>query len=127
MLYADASALVKLVVEEAESELLRRLLADSAPVCSSVVAAVEVSIAAGRRVGERGVELTEIALQAISWLELEYAVVDDARRRVGLRALDAIHLASALSLGSDLEGLVTYDRRLAEAAREAGLDVLAPA
>ena len=127
MLYAEASALVKLVVEEAESELLRRLLADSAPVCSSVVAAVEVSSAAGRRVGERGVELTEIALQAISWLELESAVVGDARRRVGLRALDAIHLASALSLGSDLEGLVTYDRRLAEAAREAGLDVLAPA
>ena len=43
-----------------------------------------------------------------------------------LRSLDAIHLASALSLGADLGGLVTYDERLAEAARAAGITVLQP-
>lgn len=43
-----------------------------------------------------------------------------------LRSLDALHLASALSLGTDLQALVTYDVRLAEAARQAGLEVLAP-
>lgn len=45
---------------------------------------------------------------------------------VSLRSLDAIHLASALSLGVDLEGLVTYDDRLAEAAQMAGVSVLRP-
>ena len=43
-----------------------------------------------------------------------------------LRSLDAIHLASALSIGDDPEAFVTYDERLAEAAREAGLNVLMP-
>jgi hypothetical protein len=41
--------------------------------------------------------------------------------------LDAVHLASALSLGADLEGLVTYERRLSAAAQGAGVRVLAPA
>jgi predicted nucleic acid-binding protein len=38
-----------------------------------------------------------------------------------------VHLASALSLGADLEAVVTYDRRLAAAARAAGVAVLVPA
>jgi hypothetical protein len=43
-----------------------------------------------------------------------------------LRSLDAIHLAAALDLGDDLDGLVTYDERLGEAARLNGITVLAP-
>ena len=43
-----------------------------------------------------------------------------------LRSLDAIHLATALSLGDELDGLVTYDERLARAARESGVPTLAP-
>jgi uncharacterized protein len=46
---------------------------------------------------------------------------------VSLRSLDALHLASALSLGPDLDGLVTYDNRLAQAAEELGIRTLAPA
>jgi predicted nucleic acid-binding protein len=42
-------------------------------------------------------------------------------------SLDAIHLATALSLEPDLSGMVVYDRRLADAARNAGLTVFAPA
>ena len=44
----------------------------------------------------------------------------------GLRSLDAVHLASALALGDALGGIVTYDERLAEAARLNGIGVLAP-
>ena len=44
-----------------------------------------------------------------------------------LRSLDAVHLASALSIGDALVAVVTYDRRLADAARGAGLAVLSPA
>ncbi len=43
-----------------------------------------------------------------------------------LRSLDAIHLASALDLGPDLEGIVTYDERLADAATLNALRVLSP-
>jgi len=44
-----------------------------------------------------------------------------------LRSLDAIHLATAQELGDDLGVLITYDRRLAEAAAELGLPVASPA
>lgn len=44
-----------------------------------------------------------------------------------LRSLDALHLAAALELGDDLEGLVTSDRRLAEGAETLGIPVVAPA
>ena len=45
----------------------------------------------------------------------------------GLRSLDAIHLATALSLGEDLAGVVTYDARLSEAIAAVGLAVWTPA
>jgi len=45
----------------------------------------------------------------------------------GLRSLDAIHLASALTLGDELDAFVTYDARQADAARAAGLTVESPA
>jgi predicted nucleic acid-binding protein len=45
----------------------------------------------------------------------------------GMRSLDALHLASALALAEDLEGIVTYDTRLADAALTLGLQVHAPA
>jgi predicted nucleic acid-binding protein len=43
-----------------------------------------------------------------------------------LRALDALHIASAEQFGSELEALVTYDRRMAEVARQRGLRVEMP-
>jgi predicted nucleic acid-binding protein len=43
-----------------------------------------------------------------------------------LRSLDAIHLASALTVGSDLKSVVTYDTRMANAARELGMAVSSP-
>ena len=44
-----------------------------------------------------------------------------------LRSLDALHLAAALEVGDDLEGMVTYDQRMAEAAKALGVRVVAPA
>jgi predicted nucleic acid-binding protein len=43
-----------------------------------------------------------------------------------LRSLDAIHLATARALGADLAGMVTYDDRLARAARDARIAVVDP-
>jgi hypothetical protein len=45
----------------------------------------------------------------------------------GMRSLEALHLASALELGDDLEGIVTYDGRLAAAVAMTGYPVVAPA
>ncbi len=44
-----------------------------------------------------------------------------------VRTLDAIHLATALALGDDLQEIVTYDRRMTEGARRLGLPVASPA
>lgn len=43
-----------------------------------------------------------------------------------LRTLDAVHLASALTLGEDLAGVLTYDRRMSDVAEERDVMVLAP-
>jgi uncharacterized protein len=46
---------------------------------------------------------------------------------VTLRTLDVLHLATALEIADELEGLVTYDRRMSDAADNLGLTILAPA
>jgi predicted nucleic acid-binding protein len=67
-------------------------------------------------------------LDAVTLVHVTPAVFEDAGRLdpTGMRSLDAIHLAAALDLGDDLEGLITYDDRLAEAAVSNGVAVLAP-
>jgi hypothetical protein len=68
-------------------------------------------------------------LAGIALINLTTSVLDEAAvlEPRTLRTLDALHLASALRLGGDMDGMVVYDARLAEAARTSGLDVLAPA
>jgi predicted nucleic acid-binding protein len=67
-------------------------------------------------------------LDAVTLVHVTSAVSEDAGRLdpSGLRSLDAIHLAAALDLGDDLEGLITYDDRLADAAVSNGVAVVAP-
>ena len=63
-------------------------------------------------------------------MKLLIAVVhsEDAAATVlgGVRSLDALHIASAETLGPELTSLVTYDKRMAEAARSSGLPVVMP-
>ncbi len=67
-------------------------------------------------------------LDSITLTEVTTSVFEAAARIDPgvLRSLDAIHLAAALDLGDDLDGIVTYDDRLALAARANGMAVLAP-
>ena len=65
------------------------------------------------------------ALEAIPMTD-EVRAVAASIEPVELRTLDAIHLASALSLGDDLAAVLTYDRRMADAAESRGLVVVAP-
>lgn len=128
LVYLDASALVKLVVSEPESAALAVLLAEDAPTVASIVVTVELPRAV-RRAGATA--LLARASDVLSRVELIALDEEVTRVAAGLeppdmRALDAIHLASALSLGGELGSFVCYDRRLAHAARARGLDVVAP-
>ena len=129
LVYLDSSAIVKLVAAEAESGSLRAWLADHSDRVTSVIAHVEVRRALRRANASRS-DLQRAAeiVDRIGLLALERAVIDLAARLdpSDLRSLDAIHLASALSLGTDLAGLVTYDARLAAAAQAARIEVWSP-
>ena len=78
-------------------------------------------------VPDRVLQAREI-LDAVTLLHVTPAVFEAAGRlaSTGLRSLDAIHLAAALDLGDDLDGLITYDDRLADAAVSNGVAVVAP-
>lgn len=126
--YLDTSALVKLVVEEPETEALRTWLAaaDRSPV-SSDLARTELLRAVRRAAPERTVRAREV-LDAITLVTVRTAIFEQAGRLDPpvLRTLDALHLAAALDLGDDLEAVVTYDERLAQAAQANGLPTIAP-
>ena len=126
--YIDTSALVKLMVGETETAALRSWLqeADRDPV-SCGLARTELMRSVRRVVPDRALQARSV-LDAVTLVDVTAAVFEVAGRLdpVGLRSLDAVHLAAALDLGDDLEGLVTYDDRLADAAIANGVPVVAP-
>lgn len=131
--YADASALVKLVREEAESADLRRYLT-GADIVSSELILTEVPRAVHRAVArdpavprDLMLERTGELVDAVALLPVDRALLAGAGAiaEPALRALDAIHVASAVGL-EPIEAFVTYDERQAAAARLAGLRTIAP-
>lgn len=125
--YVDASALVKLVVDEPESPSMLHWYAESERLASSRIGIIETHRAANRRAHDPS--QVETVLRSVVILEVDDIVARRAARMApaGLRTLDAIHLATALELGSEMDAFVTYDDRLAEAARTVGLPVVRPA
>lgn len=126
--YLDTSALVKLIVEEAESAELRQWIAvTETALVTSDLSRTEVFRAIRRAAPTRTVEGRGV-LDSLVVLTVTAAIFDAAGRLTpeSLRSLDAIHLAAALELGDDLEGLVTYDARLAEAAQTNGVVAFGP-
>ena len=128
MVYLDSSALVKLVVTEPETAALRRYLRAHPERVSSALARVDVCRAL-RRAGATEATLRR-ADQVLGRIAL--VAIDDPLLRAaaalspsGLRSLDAVHLATALSLDG-LDAVVTYDRRLDAAAAQTGLVVASP-
>ncbi len=130
LLYLDSSALVKLVHTEAETPVLSEFLRDWPFRISSRLAQLEVVRAARRlSVAEDLTPRAQAVLTRIHLLNLDNSILEQASLLgpSGLRSLDAIHLASALFLGSAIGGFVAYDHQLAAAARQVGLRVFAPA
>lgn len=128
--YLDSSALVKLVLNEPESSALFEAIQQFPYRVSSSLAITEVQRTV-RRASEDPLVLARArtVLGGTQLLALDEALLERAAALApaGLRSLDAIHLASALVLGPDLDAFIAYDRRLLAAASELGLNVLAPA
>jgi uncharacterized protein len=126
VLYLDSSAIVKLVAREPGTLALVEQVRADPEIVSSALAWTEV-VRAVRRSGGRAVR-AEAVLERIALVPIDDGVIRSASRLspTGLRTLDAIHLATALSLEGDITALVTYDVRLAEAATAGGLEVRSP-
>ena len=129
-LYLDSSALVKLVQRETESDALRRFLrrhhADQ--LVTSALARVEV-VRAVLIGGPAALAQARRQLSRLDQIVLGTEVLDRAATlapNAQLRILDAIHLAAAQVVGADLRAVVTYDRRMADAAQALGLVVERP-
>lgn len=125
--YVDSSAIVRLVVAERESKALRRYLSRRQPLVSSALARTEVARAlmlSGQEAVTRGHDV----LRRIQLLRVSDRVLTEAGRLepAELRSLDAIHLASASHLGPSVRRIVTYDQRMAAAAKAAGWSVASP-
>lgn len=125
--YLDASALVKLAVAEDESEPLRAALGGLPRRVSSKVSVVEVMRAVRRR-DPTAEPLARRVLERVSLLAIgDWVLVSAAMLTPrDVRALDAIHLASALRLGDGLAAFVSYDTHQLEAAEALGLPAVSP-
>ena len=126
--YLDASAVVKLVVAESESGALRNYLVRWPTRASSALTRTEVIRALHRAGYDSRVAAARRLFHTLHLIRLDEPLLDHAADLPPreLRSLDAVHVASALALGSELGVLLTYDVRLAEAAKANGLHVEAP-
>lgn len=124
--YLDTSAALKLIVDEAESVALAASVDAQAP---DLVACLMLETEL-RRAARRAANLTQSAvsdfLAGVDLYELPAPLFYEAGLLVGghLRSLDALHLSAAIRIG--VERVVTYDVRMADAARDLGMTVWAP-
>ena len=126
--YLDTSAAVKLVVAEVGSKALRRwVMKATVPVVSSDLLRTEL-LRATRRGAPDQMQQARAVLDSLVLLTMSTPLFEQAGTIEPdlLRSLDALHLAAALDLGDDLDGIITYDDRLASAAVALGIDVIAP-
>ncbi len=131
MTYLDTSALVKRFVSEAGSSAVQSLLTGGGSIASATIAYAELYSGLTRRQREGVLSQFQYRLactrlerdwMALVKVELGAEILSSARgliQRHGLRAFDAIHLASALGLQAAANEPVTFvaaDRRLLRAA-----------
>ncbi|MGH7868323.1 MAG: type II toxin-antitoxin system VapC family toxin [Candidatus Dormibacteraceae bacterium] len=106
--YLDSSAFVKLVIPEDESVALRQWLRDWSSRVASTLLRVEV-IRSVMSSGALAIRSARNQMDLLHFIELNRTLLDSAAMlSQPVRSLDAIHLATALSLGADLGVVVTY-------------------
>ncbi len=133
LLYLDTSAIVKLILDEPESDGLRASIGDADLVSCELVLA-EVPRAVLRAVAadpalprDLLMSRAEQVIDSLALAPLDRALLlaAGALDDPALRALDAIHVVAAIDLGP-LDAFVTYDERQGAAARLAGIRTIAP-
>lgn len=126
--YVDASALVKLFKPERETEAFRAALADWPVQVASELIRVEAICTARRLGGEDALQRASAALERINLIPLSPEIIELATdaHNPPLRAMDAIHLATALTMREDLGAMFVYDTDLHAAAQAHDLHPLAP-
>jgi len=128
--YVDTSAALKLLAEEEHSRAFAAFYDSSggASWVSSALLRIEMTRTVARTWPALAPDAREL-LRAFDYITVDDDIVESAMSEPDrlLRSLDAIHLATARVLGTDLTAFATYDARLGDAARDAGMEVLAPA
>ena len=127
--YLDSSAIVKLVVREPETDALLTALEPWPDRVSAALSRVEVHKALRRAGQPKSAHVrADAVLDALVLIRLDDSVLTRAAgfSQPLMRSLDAIHLAVALAICYDPDAFITYDGRLADAARLEGLTVLHP-
>lgn len=126
--YIDASALVKLFKAERETDAFRAALGNWPVQVASELIGVEAICTARRLGGEDVLRRANEAIERINLIPLTPEIIDLATgaHTPPLRAMDAIHLATALTMREDLGAFFVYDSDLSTAARAHQLNSLAP-
>jgi predicted nucleic acid-binding protein len=106
---------------------MRRWYIEAERIACSIIGLIETRRAVARQVDRQ--DRVEAIFRSVATLDVDDVVARVAASLppVTLRTVDAIHLASALGLVGELDAFVTYDDRLADAARAVGLPVIRPA
>jgi uncharacterized protein len=127
VVYVDSSAFMKMVVEEAESSALRHHLRDRPLMVAASLLRTEV-IRASMRVSGSHVAHARRLLPDVALIDIDRPLLQHAGELApaAMRSLDAIHIAAALLLADDVKEFLTYDLRMADAARDYGLVVTSP-
>jgi len=126
--YIDTSAFMKLVVAESHSDALLAHLRETAPRLIASDLLVVEALRTARRHSARVLKATRERLSVVTSVRLSRSMCDRASELdpAVTRSLDALHLATALEIGPQLSGVLTYDTRMAEAAEVLGLTVISP-
>ncbi len=124
--YLDASAAMKLILEEPQSEALTAELAgrEDRQLISSWLLHTEMRCAAARHPAEIDLEAVRTVLDAVSLIDITRGDLLAAGAHAPLRSNDAIHLAVAIRVAAD--EIATYDGELVGRATAVGLPILAP-
>jgi predicted nucleic acid-binding protein len=124
--YLDSSAILKYIFAEPERPALVKALTSQA--ISSELARLEVKRAV-YRINPKDIILANEELSRINFVSISNQVLGVAESftsSVTLATLDAIHVATAISLGKGIEGIITYDKQMITNAGKMGIKVLSP-